>query len=706
MRKMIHGVLIGAASAAIAIIFFNAGLLNWMENATWDWRVRHFASKSTQTDSIRLIFLDQSSLDWGEMDGKDWKWPWPREVYAAVLDFCKRGGAKAVIFDIVFSENSPYAVSDDEALGKSIANFGSYVQALELGYQQGSNLAWPENTAGSQIHVEGLEKYLAYRQDARLVMPRANFPISEIASQTRYFGNVSGIMESDAIIRRSAPFRIFDGKFVPSLSLAAYVAGNPDAKLVIKDKTLYADNHPIPLDNDSNVILKYRGPTQTHQTRSMASVIESEIRVRGGDQPSFEPSFFTNAYVFVGFTTAGLRDLRPTPISREYPGVEIHATMLDNILANDLIRDISIGTVLISTIMFAVLAGLLGRSCSNWKLTVGCFVILLPLPFLPGLLLYSKNLWMPIAVQEFAVMFSLLFSVILNYALEGRQKRFIKSAFGQYLSPEIIEKLVKNPDSLKLGGESRILSIFFSDVQGFTSISEALTPEELTALLNDYLTAMATIIYEERGTIDKYEGDAIIAFWNAPVDDPDHARNAVRASLRCQRKLKELRPLFKDKTGKDMFARIGLNTGKVVVGNMGSIQRFNYTFLGDAGNLASRLEGINKEFGTYIMISESTKNELGDEFVCREISRVRVVGRQEPVRVFEPMFPEDADRSTMELFAKALQEFYDGNFCEALQMFSHLSDSDAVSKTYTERCRTLMNNPPDDWDGVCIMTSK
>ncbi|MBN2060002.1 MAG: adenylate/guanylate cyclase domain-containing protein, partial [Deltaproteobacteria bacterium] len=195
---------------------------------------------------------------------------------------------------------------------------------------------------------------------------------------------------------------------------------------------------------------------------------------------------------------------------------------------------------------------------------------------------------------------------MINYTIKGRQKRYIKNVFKQYLSPAVIERLVENPDKLALGGEMRELSIFFSDIQGFTGISEQLSPPELTALLNDYLSAMTDIILAEGGTIDKYEGDAIIAFWNAPLDVPDHAKRAVRSALLCGRKLSELRPGFRKRIGTDIYARIGINTGQVVVGNMGSNQRFDYTFLGDAGNLASRLEGVNKQFSTYLMVSEYT----------------------------------------------------------------------------------------------------
>jgi adenylate cyclase len=219
---------------------------------------------------------------------------------------------------------------------------------------------------------------------------------------------------------------------------------------------------------------------------------------------------------------------------------------------------------------------------------------------------------------------------------------------------------------------------------------------------------MSDIIMEEGGTVDKYEGDAVIAFWNAPLDLPDHAKCAVRAALRCQKKLAEIRPILKEKYGRDLFCRIGINTGRVVIGNMGSHQRFNYTFLGDAGNLAARLEGANKQFGTYMMISEFTRAQIGDEFPTRELTRLRVKGKNKPVGVFEQMLPEEyaARREILDCFAAALKAYYDGRFQEALDGFTKIADRDAPARSYVPRCQELVRNPPAARDGVWELTEK
>ena len=252
----------------------------------------------------------------------------------------------------------------------------------------------------------------------------------------------------------------------------------------------------------------------------------------------------------------------------------------------------------------------------------------------------------------------------------------------------------------------RELTILFTDLAGFSTFSERLSPEELTALLNDYLTEMTDIILAEGGTLDKYEGDAIIAFWNAPLQQDDHAVRACRAVLRCQRRLAELRDIYRERTGAELRMRVGLNTGEVVVGNMGSSQRFNYTILGDAANLAARLEGANKAFGTETMVSQSTWDQVSDRFSGRQLADLRVVGRKSAVGVYELTgLAEDATPSHWPTFDEGLKWFWAGDFKAALAKFESLPDDPAACH-YVERCRQLIMEPPSDWDGVWELTSK
>jgi adenylate cyclase len=297
-------------------------------------------------------------------------------------------------------------------------------------------------------------------------------------------------------------------------------------------------------------------------------------------------------------------------------------------------------------------------------------------------------------------------ALAMNYWAEGRQKAFIKQAFRHYLSGEVIEKIIRDPKHLQLGGEKRELTIMFTDLAGFSTFSERLGPVELTALLNDYLSEMTDIILEEGGTLDKYEGDAIIAFWNAPLEQPDHAVRACRAALRCQRRLAELREAYQQRTGAALRMRVGLNTGEVVVGNMGSRTRFNYTILGDAANLASRLEGANKAFGTETMVSETTWRLVSAEFCGRKLADLRVVGKKTAVAVHELTgFAADAVPGGWDVFDAGLARFREGNFAAARDVFEQLPD-DPAARSYVRRCAELCAHPPASWDGVWGLTEK
>jgi adenylate cyclase len=311
-------------------------------------------------------------------------------------------------------------------------------------------------------------------------------------------------------------------------------------------------------------------------------------------------------------------------------------------------------------------------------------------------------------VQEIAIVVTIGLVLVINFATEGRQKRFIKNAFKHFLSPAVIEQLILHPERLKLGGERRILSIFFSDLQSFTSISENLDPEALIELLNDYLSAMTDIIHEEGGTIDKYEGDAIIAFWNAPLEISDHAVKAVRAALRCQAKLAQMRSAFRKRIGTDMHMRIGINTGSAVVGNLGSDTRFDYTVIGDAVNLAARLEGANKQFGTFTMISQSTCDLIHKHFNTRELARLTVVGRNEPVTVYEPMMAADYEsrKDDLDQFVRGLDLFYKGDLAHGESVFAEIQAHDPAAQAYAQKCQTLLSTELKDWHGVWVMKTK
>jgi adenylate cyclase len=707
-KKLIRGLLAGLTGIVLTFALWSMGWLNTWEAKSWDWRASLLARPGKATDEIQLILLDQNSLDWAE-ETMGLSWPWPREIYGVIVNYCKRGGAKALAFDVLFTEYSKYGVTDDEAFGAAIADFVHFAGALSLGKTSGSETRWPNNFLPPRFKITGLDEWLTQTNVEGIVFPRATVPIPNVTQTSAVLCNVQLSPDPDGIYRQIKPFTTFDDKVFPSLGLGTYLAENPEVPLSIGSGRLTIGDKFIPIDRHGNTVLRYRGPSGTHKAHSAAEILRAEIRILEGEEPTAQDNtVFKDKYVLFGFSAPGLYDLRSAPVGGVYPGVEIQATTLDNFLSGDFIRRSPVWLTMTLVIVLALTCAGLASFFSSPVENVVIGAVFLSLPFLFSLGSYIKGLWLPFAVQETVAATTIIISLVINYATEGRQKRFIKDAFKHYLSHEVIEQLIQHPEHLKLGGERRVLSIFFSDLQGFTSISEHLEPEELTAVLNDYLSAMSDIIQEEHGTIDKYEGDAIIAFWNAPLNVPDHAVRVVRTALRCQAKLAEMRPAFKERIGKDMLMRIGMNTGPVVVGNMGSRARFDYTMFGDAVNLAARLEGANKQFGTYTMISQFTLDLLDDSFAVRELARVAVVGRQEPVTVYEPMFRKDyeARKEPLETFAQGLALFYRGSFTHAQEVFSSIRDLDPAASAYAEKCRACIISPPEGWQGVWVMTSK
>ncbi|MDR3557398.1 MAG: adenylate/guanylate cyclase domain-containing protein [Syntrophobacteraceae bacterium] len=704
-RKTLEGITIGALAALVALLLWHWGVLDRFEYATWSWRVHFFARPGPATDAVKLILLDQKSLDWGKKQ-IGVSWPWPREVYAPVIDFCTRRGAKAVIFNVLFSEPSSVSVADDLKLKEAIGRAPFFVASMCLHREANFSRTWPGYVPERPLFdIVNLKEFLAARSAHNYARPSATFPIEEVAAKASALANVIEEPDPDSIFRRVNLFRLFDGNAIPSPGLAAFgvrCANNPGRAILHSDR-LDLCGLKIPLDRDGKLILRFRGPPGAFKSYSAAAVIQSELNTEAGiGEVLKDADSFKGAYVFFGFSAPGLADLMPTPLG-PCPAVEIHATLLDNLLSGDFLSDVSPVTVVLSTFMVSVLAALylVYFASRAWQSVLG-MAVFAPLPVVFGFAAYLLGFWWPVVVQESAVIAALAGGLVTNYATEGRKRAFLKKAFTYYLSHAVIERILEDPSHLKLGGERKELSIFFLDLQGFSTISERLDPESLTRLLNLVLSDMTDIILEEDGTLDKYEGDAIIAFWNAPADQPDHARRACRAALRCQEKIRERREEYERIAGSPVRMRIGINTGAVVVGNMGSTQRFDYTVLGDAANLASRLEGANKFFGTDIMISGETWQRTSNSFAGRRLGSIRVVGRATPVEVFEltgrvPDTDHDA-------FHRALACCLEKKWEQALELFES-RPRDPVSKLYADRCRALLEGP-GDWDTIWNLVDK
>ncbi len=427
---------------------------------------------------------------------------------------------------------------------------------------------------------------------------------------------------------------------------------------------------------------------------------------------------FKGKIVMMATIAPGLLDIRRTPFLETEAGAHIHVSALDNMIQGDFLTEASDNNMYLMILLISLATGLftagssLLRSITAWiLLSIGVYVL--------GIVLFKDYKFvMDIAIPLIAVFIVFLADTIVHYIAEQKEKGYIKGAFGQYLSPKVIEIIMNDPSKLSLGGESKIITAFFSDVAGFSTISEKLTPGQLVQLLNDYLTAMCDIAEKYDGTVDKFEGDAIIAFWGAPLDEPEHARMACYTAIEMQQYMEVLRKKWTEEGQNELITnmkmRVGLNSGKAVIGNMGSAKRMDYTMMGDTVNLAARLEGANKFYGTYNMISDATYQMAKDSIDVRELDKIQVVGKKVAVVVYELLDKKGqvtgAKADGVDQYLKAMELYKQQKFDEAIKAFEAVFKAipkDPPAKTYIDRCHILKENPPGpDWDGRYVLTSK
>ncbi len=694
-RKIFGAAIVGLAAVVIVLVAAMTDLVQTWELKTYDARmslaVKFSAEKS---DDVVLFYVDEPSLEYFKK--MNVSWPWPRELYPMALDFCRRGGAKAVVFDLFYSEPSVYGVQDDETFANGVMQGPpSYFVLFTSGNQGEEDPRLPEVLQKGSIGLEGTPP--DFLPD---VGSFESLPISPLIVAAAGFGNAEADPDIDGIYRRITLLQRYKDKIIPAISFKVVADTLKSQVTGLKSGISFGGWH-IPLDSDGEMMIRYYGPADTVTSFSLAGVMQSSLQLAEGKEPAYDPDVVKNKIVVIGVAAPGLYDLKPMPLSRVYPGPEIHATIIQNLLSREAIVPTP-PIAQIAIIILVALAAAIGLALIKSSWGIGLLIGGIGVVYVGGATaLFTQNFWMPVVQPVLALALSSFGMVAKNYLTEGRKKRQIKRAFGQYLSPHVVAEISKNPDSVKLGGQEQMLTLFFSDIADFTSISEKMTATKLVTDLNEYLTHVTRIVLEHDGTLDKYIGDAVMAFWGAPLAIPDHEVNAVLAALAVQEKLVEF-PNF--------MTRIGIHTGPVVVGNIGSEQRFNYTAIGDTVNLASRLEGLNKKFGTRIIISETTYNRAHDVIYAREIGRVRVKGRAEPIGIYQPMGRKgDISRETIsacEMFHDGLVTFRDGNFTEACAKFEKMAGKDPAAGYYKKLCIEYLSSPPQNFDGVITFETK
>ncbi len=675
-RKILELILLSLLGAAGATFGIHAGILPGLENSLWDARARFAASPEQHNPRIKIIALDQDSLSRGPSIDEKIEWPWQRRWFGLITNFLARGHAKVVGFDIVFSEGGSYGVEEDRAFAQAIKETSIPVISAVVGEDR--TLTGAEATREAELgsglsgtpSSPGWEKLL--RDGRQAVTWSIRTPYPELFDVSRGFGAVNGEADADGQFRHFKLSYEKGGLFIPSMAAAvAAFALNGNAPTLAPEAI-----------TAQGLMAHFYGPTATYKTYSARNIIQSEVNILNHEAPWIDPKEFQDTIVLIGYTAKELSDVRSGPLATDMPGVEFHATLIDNLLSGRAVRVVPLpftSAVAFAAILLAVAGALFFPSVVMGLLIAVLSAVLLTLAAFGAAL---HDWWLPLFWPLLGIGASTICALGVQYFQEGRSHRFIRNVFRHYVSPAVMEKMIHEPHALALGGERRELSIFFSDIAGFTTISEQLPAEKLALLLTKLLSGMTEVIQQHQGTVDKYVGDAIVAFWNAPLSQPEHARQAVQAALDCQLRLTQLNKEFKEEFGLHLKLRIGIHTGVVSVGNFGSHDRFNYTVVGDAANLASRLEGANKALGTDVMISASTFEALHGTIPARKLAVLRVVGRSEAVSVYEPGNSLDASGATS--FEQARSLFDSGNWEEAARIFATLPN-DAVAKAYLKR---------------------
>ncbi len=645
--------------------------------------------------SVVIIAVDNKSIK------EIGRWPWSREIFGSLIKGMAGYGVKVAALDVVFSESQNR--NSDRALAESFAMSGNVVAGYffrdEMHPIDPAVLAQIQSSKIQQLQIDPGVASIPLIEFACL---DAN--IASIGQSARAFGFFNASQDTDGMFRQAPLLMLYEGDIYPSMmlqSLQLYTGENAQVSIGKSGvRTIRIGNLMIPSSQGGGLSVNYYGSEGSIKTYSAADVIKKRLPARE----------LQGKLAYVGFTEEGIYDIRPTPFDAALPGVEIHATAAANVLEQRVILH-NDNTILADRVLLLVLplvlALLLGLTPNaTIGLLAGSGLTLLYVA--ANYLLFSRYLVdLSLLTPLMALGLTSVGSEIYRSLVVDRKARYLKKAFSNYVSADLVAQIIKNPDSLKLGGEKREISVLFSDIRGFTSMSEQLSPEALVQVLNEYLYPMTEMVLEERGTLDKYIGDAVMAIYNAPLDVSGHANHACRTALKMIAKLAELNRSFAERGIQAIDIGVGINTGDAVVGNMGAAIRFDYTAIGDNVNLASRLEGLNKVYGTHVIVSEATKLLAGNDLPFRMIDLVAVKGKLQSVPIYELMIVDDSEMR--EVFGDALRLYMNRDFIVAMRKFAELSTNkkDKVSALYVERCLEFITSPPPaEWDGGVVMKSK
>lgn len=746
MRKRLARIAIGFAIVLVflghAAGYFSLPLVGRLESIAYDTRLR-YTMPDTVYSGIAILDIDERSLAEREAGGEG-HWPWPRDRLALLLDtLFDRYQVLIVGFDVVFAER-------DESSGIRVLERLSRHQLSDVPRFQAElarirpSLRYDDMFSKEMQGRRVVLGYVFTNADAERAQRKGQLPrpvfsrgafakrpivttswngytanLAVLQNKAASAGHFNSITDDDGIVRRVPMLAEFQGAYYEPLSLAVtrtlldlgtVGAIVPDEAFTSADyaglEWLQVGPLRIPLDETASALVPYRGQQGSFPYFSLVDVLNKKVPVAD----------LKGKIALVGTTAPGLLDLRATPVGKTYPGVEIHANLIAGMLEGSIkqrppyVAAAEFMLLLGSGVLIALLLPFLSPGISTVTTAAALALVITG----NVAVFHYENVVLPIASGLLMVLSLYAFNMGYGFFVEARGVKRITSLFGQYVPPELVDQMAQNPDRFNMAPRAQELSVLFSDVRGFTTISESLAPEALATYINEYLTAMSLVIRERHhGTLDKYIGDAIMAFWGAPVAEADHARKAVLAALGMQREARVLNEAFKEKGWPTFKIGIGVNSGVMRVGDMGSKIRRAYTVMGDAVNLGSRLEGLTKEYGVDIIIGEGTKTRLSG-FVLRELDRVRVKGKDEPVGIYEPVGLEgEVDRSILEeihIWNQMLAQYRRQQWNEAEEQLLKLKAVGSRPELYDmfmARISAYRTSPPGpSWDGVVTFETK
>ena len=689
MRRLRAALLVFVVAFSLVLVLHATGLVERLELISLDARYLSAIGRRPASTELVIAWIDQDSMD--HMDARDVSFPWRRDVYEMATSHLIANGAKAIVFDLLFDQR--LGAEEDRAFGAALATTSGSVLATKfVGFRDGGRNA-AETARFASRALDGVETLPVRERERGIVLP-----VDDIEIGAARLGFVNVRADADKVYRHYDLMRLWGplGDDPPRAYASLALAGALAAGASIPQ---------LPSGSDARLLLNFRGPEFTYRHVKFVNILESINRIEDGKEPLYPPELWKDKLVLVGINAEGYEDVHPMPLSRVFPGVELHATALDNVLSGDWLREfgqdlpLAAAAVAVSTGLVFALHGVIGPLVALVLLLLGYGVA--------TMFAWTSLLVLPVAAPVLGGVFGAGSSFLWRLVVEGRQKREMKRAFGSYLAPEVLAEVLRNPNAVVLGGETREVTLFFSDLAGFTGLAEHIGPQELVRFLNDYFTRMCEPLLVEHGVIDKFIGDAIMAMFGAPLRSDDHALCAVRAALSARAVSEGIAAELRAAGKPAIETRIGIHTGLAVVGNMGSAKRFDYTSIGDTVNLASRLEGANKAFGTGCLVSETAWATAAAELLGREVGRVAVKGRAEPIRVYEPIaLRAAASESQLQFVAlheQGLAAMRAGDPAASRRCFRSLAEEptvDRLAQLYLER----LDEPA--WDGVWKLDAK